>query len=167
MRKKREERGRTHTCTRIDTQAHAEARGHRVASVHDLAVGRPVGTLLDLRVVELEKIVEPGEQLVFAHEEGRIHHADARHVAWPSSSLCYVTARSAPTPLSAQPSSAVQISPNSKTKILFNAPFLFVCLSARFLPLFLPPLAGLPSPNLALKERKRWGAATYEAWCAA
>ena len=45
------------------------------------------------------------------------------------------------------------------------------CLFVREVPpvffSLLPSSLNSPSPNLALKESKQWGAATYEAWCAA
>ena len=47
---------------------------YRENGVHDLAIGGAVGTLLDLCIVDLEELIEPSEQLVFAHEEGGIHH---------------------------------------------------------------------------------------------
>ena len=58
------------------------SRTYRVNCVHDLAVGRAVGALLDLGVVELQQLVEPRQKLVLANEKGCVHHADARHNGW-------------------------------------------------------------------------------------
>jgi hypothetical protein len=49
---------------------------NRENGVHDLAIGGAVRTLLDLCIVDLEELIEPSKQLVFTHEEGRIHHTD-------------------------------------------------------------------------------------------
>ncbi len=58
---------------------------YRVDGVHNLAVGCTIGTLLNLAVIHFQQVIEPGEELVLAHKECRIHHSDVRHgccVCW-------------------------------------------------------------------------------------
>ncbi len=52
---------------------------YRVDGVHDLAVGSSTSTLLHLAVIQIQQVVEPGQELILAHEERGIHHTDRRH----------------------------------------------------------------------------------------
>lgn len=49
---------------------------HREDCVDDLAIGSTVRALLNLGVVQVQEVVEPGEELALAHEKGRVHHTD-------------------------------------------------------------------------------------------
>ena len=53
---------------------------HREDCVDDLAVGSTVCALLHLGVVQVKEVVEPGEELALANEEGGVHHTDCRHL---------------------------------------------------------------------------------------
>lgn len=61
-------------------RAAAWGRSHSVDRVEDLAVCSAIGALLNLGVVEVEEVVEPGEELSLANEEGGVHHAYRGHL---------------------------------------------------------------------------------------
>jgi hypothetical protein len=49
----------------------------RVASVNDLAIDCSRGALLNLGQLQVEEVIDPGEELSTTHEESAIHHSDS------------------------------------------------------------------------------------------